>query len=285
MNFLNILVLCGAAMHLASLFLVHKLTREMPGNNLRRGWEILGVLIFFFLFSYLAYVYLLSSKEEGVYTVGLLVPFILFFGAIFVLLVNLLSLKTTLELKRIGTLERENITDPLLDIYNRRYLEHMLHREFLLSRRKELPLSIMLLDIDHFKEVNDTHGHLAGDETLHSLVRVIKGHFRVTDLVARYGGDELLIMLPHTPEAAAWKLAEKLRRAIAAETMVSGGVDEDGKQWPEIKVTVSIGVAGLKPDMASEKDLFAQADQALYRGKETGRNHCMAVADLADEVG
>ncbi|MDF1613900.1 GGDEF domain-containing protein [Desulfurivibrio dismutans] len=278
-TFLNILVLAGSAMHLASIYLVHKLIRELPQDELRRGWKVLGIFIFFFFISYLGYVFLQQEKDGVLSRVDLIGPFILFLGAIFVLLVNLLSLKTTLELKRICILEQENITDPLLGIYNRRYLEYMLRQEFLLSRRDHLPLSILLLDIDHFKVVNDTHGHLAGDRALINLVGKIKSQLRETDLIARYGGEEILIMLPHTPEKGALKLAEKLRRSIAEDVMVTANSKED-EQWPDIAITVSIGVAGLNRQMSSEKELFARADQALYRAKQTGRNRCVAATEL-----
>ncbi|ADH86773.1 GGDEF domain-containing protein [Desulfurivibrio alkaliphilus] len=279
MTALNILVLIGAAMHLASIYLVSKLVRELPQDNLRQGWKILGIFIFFFFVSYLVYVFLQQSRTGELSGVDLIAPFILFFGAIFVLLVNLLSLKTTLELKRICTLEQENITDPLLGIYNRRYLEEMLELEFRLSRRDGLPLSILLLDIDHFKEVNDKHGHLAGDRTLLNLVQEIKGNLRETDQLARYGGEEILIMLPHTPEDGAKLVAEKIRRGIAGGIMVAAGERED-EGWPDISITVSIGVAGLRDEFSSGKELFAKADQALYRAKKTGRNRCVAASEL-----
>lgn len=277
---LNILVFIGAILHLASLFLVRKLIRELPQTGLLKGWRVMGVFILFFFASYLGYLAShWSTDSDSLNTVDLLAPFILFFGAIFVLLVNLLFLKTTLDLKRICALEQENITDPLLGIFNRRHLERLLRQEFLLSRRDDLPLSLMLIDIDFFKDVNDAHGHLAGDRALINLVRVIKGRVRVTDQVARYGGEEILVMLPHTPEEAALRLAEKLRRDVADRIMVAAADGEEGS-WPDIRITVSIGVAGLSPEMGSERELFARADQALYRAKDTGRNRCLAAADL-----
>ena len=279
---LKLAVFGGAALHVISLLLVCKLLRELPQYHLRRGWGILGIFILFLFFSYLLYGFFFLNKQGEPCAVDIIAPFILFFGAVFVLLVKLLTLKTTLELKRIGSLERDNITDPLLGIYNRRYLEYMLRREFLLSRRDDLPLSILLLDIDNFKEVNDTHGHLAGDQALINLVRVIGENLRKTDLMARYGGEEILIMLPHTRESAALKLAEKLRRTIAYTIMVPA-VDNGDKRWPDLSITVSIGVAGLNRELASEQELFARADRALYQAKEGGRNRCVAAVELEEE--
>ncbi len=272
---LSTLVVGGALLQLASLFLVHKLIRELPRPYLRTGWKILGIFIIFFFASYLGYLFFLHTQNASLHTIDLLVPFILFFGAVFVLVVNLLSLKTTLDLKRICHLEQENITDPLLGIFNRRYLERRLREEILLSRRDELPLSIMLIDIDRFKEINDTYGHLAGDLVLVNLADLIKQQLRKTDLVARYGGEEILVLLPHTPEGAALHLAEKMRRAVAA-TVLAPATDSEEGRWPDLKITVSIGVAGLDRETDSEKEFFARADKALYRAKEEGRNRCVA---------
>lgn len=268
------LVVSGALLQLASLILVRKLIRELPRPYLRTGWKIIGVFILFFFASYLSYLFFLQAKTDSLCTIDLLVPFILFFGAVFVLVVNLLSLKTTLDLKRICVLEQENITDPLLGIFNRRYMERRLGEEILLSRRDDLPLTIMLIDIDNFKVVNDTYGHLAGDRVLVSMANLIKAQLRRTDLVARYGGEEILVILPHTLEAAALRLAEKLRRTIAESVMVPANSSEEG-EWPAIKITVSIGVGGLSREVESANELFALADQALYRAKGSGRNCCM----------
>lgn len=282
MTTLKLAVFGGAALHLISLLLVCKLLRELPQNHLRRGWKTLGIFILFFFFSYLAYGFFFINKQGDPCVVDIIAPFILFLGAVFVLLVKLLTLKTTLELKRVCSLEHDSITDPLLGIYNRRYLEYMLRREFLLSRRDDLPLSILLLDIDNFKDVNDTHGHLAGDQALINLIRVIGENIRKTDLMARYGGEEILIMLPHTREFAALKLAEKLRQTIAGTIMVPA-VDNGDKRWPDLSITVSIGVAGLNRELDSEQELFARADRALYRAKEGGRNRCVAAVELEEE--
>jgi diguanylate cyclase (GGDEF)-like protein len=275
---LRSLVLLGALLHLASLFLVYRLIKELPRPNMRRAWLVMGFFILFFFVSYLAFLFWPGSGNAPPENVELLAPFILFFGAIFVLLTNLLALKTTLDIKRVCALERENITDPLLGIFNRRHLEVLLRQEFLLCRREALPLSLLLIDIDHFKEINDSYGHLAGDKALIGLVRVIKGQLRQTDQLARYGGEEIMVMLPHTPEAAALKLAEKLCRTIAAKVMAPASHNEEG-QWPDIYLTVSIGVAGLAKEINSEKELFARADQALYRAKQAGRNRCAAAVE------
>jgi diguanylate cyclase (GGDEF)-like protein len=146
-----------------------------------------------------------------------------------VLLTNLLALKTTLDIKRVCALERENITDPLLGIFNRRHLEVLLRQEFLLCRREALPLSLLLIDIDHFKEINDSYGHLAGDKALIGLVRVIKGQLRQTDQLARYGGEEIMVMLPHTPEAAALKLAWQ-RRSTRKRNCLPGPINRQASR-------------------------------------------------------
>jgi len=264
-NLMTWLLILGAIVLLASLYFVRKLIKELPTGINRNSWWLLGILILLFIFGYLGF-YLMKrnshySKPE------MLVPLIFFFGAVFVLLVCLLAYRTTKELKRVVILEHETLTDPLLGISNRRCLDRRLHDEVLRSQRHQLFFSLLMVDIDHFKKVNDTWGHQIGDLVLQHLVETLGGTLRQTDLIARFGGEEFVIMLPHTPEPESYKLAERLRRNVEKTPLI---VTVEGRPQ-ELRITISIGSACLK-DHDTVFDLLERADKAMYRAKQDGRN-------------
>ncbi|MCG6534433.1 MAG: GGDEF domain-containing protein, partial [Syntrophales bacterium LBB04] len=142
------------------------------------------------------------------------------------------------------------------------------------AKRYKSPLSMMLLDIDHFKNINDTYGHLIGDQVLKSLGELIFKKVRDTDIVARYGGEEIAILALETSLPAVLDLAERLRVAVEAATMVpadaSAGINH------AIKITVSIGVTDLDEQVIDSQSLIERADEALYEAKRTGRNKVVA---------
>lgn len=166
-----------------------------------------------------------------------------------------------------------SITDSLTRAYNRQYLFQHLPQEIERVRRYKSPLSIILADIDHFKRFNDTYGHLAGDFVLREVVRLAQHQIREIDRLVRYGGEELLFILPSTPLAGALITAERIRQAIAASRF----------PWSDkqLNVTVSMGVAEFQLDSTDEAFLH-QADQALYFAKSQGRN---CVRTLAQALG
>jgi diguanylate cyclase (GGDEF)-like protein len=163
--------------------------------------------------------------------------------------------------------EQQAITDDLTGLANRRQFYEVLGREFERAHRFGTPLSLVMLDIDDFKRVNDTHPmkHLAGDAVLRSVAMAISGHIRDIDLAARYGGEEFAVLLPQTDHEGAVNLAERLRAAISERLVSFGGEDE-------IAVTASFGVAS-GPDLdQTQLDLIAAADNALYASKREGKN-------------
>lgn len=151
-------------------------------------------------------------------------------------------------------------TDGLTGVRNRAAFNDRLAEEFERARRYDHPLSLLLLDVDHFKSFNDTFGHPAGDGVLQEVVRLVAGAARGTDVVARYGGEEFAVVLPDTDFAGAMVLAERVRRAVA------------NGDWVLRSVTVSIGVATLSADAADPAALVREADVALYDSKRNGRN-------------
>ncbi|MDY6874377.1 MAG: GGDEF domain-containing protein, partial [Chloroflexota bacterium] len=167
-------------------------------------------------------------------------------------------------------LERLAALDPLTGVYNRRFGLTRLHEEFGRTVRMEAPLGLMMIDLDHFKEVNDVYGHLTGDRVLIRLSKAAKSVMREGDILVRYGGEEFLAILPGASRKDVLSIADRLRRKIAESTVANG---ED-----VIKVTVSVGgISYPENDAANEMDLVDRADKALYLAKESGRN-CVVMA-------
>ena len=263
----NILVFIGAALLGIAFFPIRKLISQLPLGSIRQRWNFLSLLIIFFLFGYIWYNIVYWEKFDDHF--DLVVTIVFLFGAIFVLLVGILALQTAKDINEITILKRENIIDSLIGIYNRRYFDTKLSEEIERAHRYKLPLSLLLLDIDHFKNINDTHGHQIGDIVLKNLGQSLLNAVRETDIVARYGGEEIAIITPHTSLFSASELAERLRHTIEASTMVPA--DEYEKRQA-IKITVSIGVTGMEKDSGYEKSMIKNADKALYEAKENGRN-------------
>jgi diguanylate cyclase (GGDEF)-like protein len=177
-------------------------------------------------------------------------------------------------------LERLANQDGLTRLPNRRYFFERFEVEFHRSRRLGSPLSVLMIDIDHFKSFNDRYGHQSGDEALRTAAVAIQGGIRTYDLAGRYGGEEFITYLPETGTAEALLVAERLRSSVQEIRMVLGA---NGVCGTEVRMTVSIGIANW-PDQSFERvpDMVAAADQALYRAKESGRNRC-AVASVAGD--
>lgn len=162
------------------------------------------------------------------------------------------------ELTRLATL------DPLTEAFNRRTIEDLLRKEDGRSRRSGAPLSVIMVDMDHFKAVNDNHGHAVGDAALIHVVKILGRELRAEDLVGRFGGEEFLIVLPAATESEAAAAAERLRDRVASEPL---RIEE-----LELTLTVSAGVATLNPTDETRHGLVRRADAALYEAKRAGRN-------------
>ncbi len=159
---------------------------------------------------------------------------------------------------------RMSILDGLTGVHNKRYFLEFLEREIARSLRYQTPLSLVMFDIDHFKRINDTHGHLAGDAVLRELGRRLKPRVRREDLLARYGGEEFACVLASTPSASAVRFAEDMRTIVGRQPFAHEAI--------VIPVTISLGVAELDPSRKSPEELIGAADQNLYAAKRTGRD-------------
>lgn len=160
------------------------------------------------------------------------------------------------------------IRDGLLGIYNRRYLEQRLQETFKVSQRYQRPLSVLMIDIDHFKAVNDTYGHPVGDEILKRVSQTITDRLRTTDILGRYGGEEFLVLLPETDLSGASQLAQSL---VARVSQIP-----TEQLAPNLQLTISIGVGSYPEQSQNPEALVSLADQHLYEAKHQGRNRYTA---------
>jgi diguanylate cyclase (GGDEF)-like protein len=165
---------------------------------------------------------------------------------------------------------RDNsLRDGLTGLFNRAHALEVIDLELRRARRSQLPLALMMFDLDHFKSINDRHGHLCGDAVLAAVARRLKDVLRSSDMKCRYGGEEFLILMPETPLAGAQQVAETLRRDLAATPVI----------WEDqvIPVSASIGLTAARPGEVDTSAFIARADEALYRAKHDGRN-CVRVS-------
>ncbi len=156
------------------------------------------------------------------------------------------------------------MTDPLTGLYNRRGFFELARHELERSRRFNRPLSMMMIDVDHFKNVNDMYGHAVGDDVLRELAERFRGVMRESDLLCRYGGEEFCFLLPESDCQGLCAAGERVLEAVSAKPYLSGDV--------QVHITVSIGVTTLSTPSTSLEDLIQQTDEALYRAKQAGRN-------------
>lgn len=184
---------------------------------------------------------------------------------------SILAEQLSLELKKINLYERVQelaITDGLTGIYVRRHFIERLNEEIARSKRHKLKLSMLMIDLDHFKQCNDTYGHLVGDMVLKDIARIMKEHVRQVDLIGRYGGEEFVIALPDTDKNSALNVAERIRSSVEKHRFRA--YDET------ISMMISIGVATFPEDGEETAALIDRADQALYKAKEEGRNRVVS---------
>ncbi len=168
---------------------------------------------------------------------------------------------------RSESLEQAALTDALTGVQNRRYFDDALKEYLREFGRIEKPVGLMLLDLDHFKQINDSHGHDVGDEVLRAVAKTLKDMTRYHDVVARLGGEEFAVVGPNMDAELLAKLAERIRRAIAGLVLTSGNV--------RLRVTTSVGLA-VWDGVESEDEFFRRADQQLYEAKRQGRNRVCA---------
>ncbi len=174
---------------------------------------------------------------------------------------------------------RLSLTDPLTELWNFRYFQLQALREVEAATRYHRPLGLLIVDLDHFKRVNDRHGHPVGDQVLAEVARRIRTSTRLPDIVARYGGEEFVLLLPGTDAAGAVVTAERIRRRVARLPIVAGG-----QNALRISVTCSVGVAAYPAHGSSVEELLRRADVALYTAKSQGRDRVVNADDVGADV-
>jgi diguanylate cyclase (GGDEF)-like protein len=217
-------------------------------------------------------------REMTVQEVGAVAAMLLIVSAVAMWLVTQLRARARLETAlrdahaalelRNATLDHLARTDGLTGLHNRRYLDERLDAELSRAARECTSIALIMIDVDHFKRYNDTHGHAAGDVCLRSVAQAIGTTVRrPADVAARFGGEEFAVLLPNTDQQGALSIAESIRRAVEAAAMPHGGSELH-------VVTISAGVAVLQPDAATvPRTLIESADAALYAAKLAGRNN------------
>jgi diguanylate cyclase (GGDEF)-like protein len=157
------------------------------------------------------------------------------------------------------------IRDSLTDLFNHRHIMDLVHHEFDRLGRYQSAFSVLMIDVDHFKRINDQHGHPVGDAVLREMAQVLRESLRTVDSLGRYGGEEFVAVLPHTPSEEARQTAERLRQQVQIHRFHAGD--------HEVRVSISVGIATYPgPGLDTPDALLQEADKALYRAKEAGRN-------------
>lgn len=166
-------------------------------------------------------------------------------------------------------LEKLSVTDQLTGLSNRRYFDDHLAIERKRAKRHNKTLSLIMIDIDHFKNVNDAHGHQVGDSVLREFARLLQDNVRDTDIISRWGGEEFIVLLPSTSSESAISVAQKIQSAVNSHCFSGAG-----------KLTASFGVSNVDPNSNSNRESVNKADQALYQAKNQGRNRVVAYEDI-----
>lgn len=256
------LVILGLCLLLLSIVPISEILTITPKGPVRCGWLTLAVLLFLFIPGYAAFAWLQRSAPVELST--LIVAGLLLVGACFVLGVTILARQTATEIIRVAALERNAFTDDLTGLFNRRYLSLRISNDITRALSHGADFSLIMLDIDRFKSINDTYGHQTGDEVLRAVASAVAQNIRLSDIAVRYGGEEFIVVAVNTNKAEALRLAERLRDNIE-------GLPIPIDHGRELRVSASLGVASLRngDDIHS---LLRRADNALYCAKRRGRN-------------
>jgi len=260
------LVILGACILAAALVTAGRSIELQPSGGRRYAWIAVTVLMFLLIVGYMGYASIRLNGNDRIS--DLEVPLV-FFGACLVLAVSALALTSAQYVRRLAVLEHENITDSLLGIPNYRYFAARLGQEVARSNRYRPPLSLIMIDVDHFTKINETYGFRVGDLVLIALAKLVLSIARDTDITARYGRQEIAVIAPNTSAAEAARFAERIRHAVETASLLPPEVSVGSNA---VGVTVSIGVSSLGPHVRDAQALIAGAYAALLNAKHGGRN-------------
>ncbi|CAN5655809.1 hypothetical protein BH10ACI4_BH10ACI4_12850 [soil metagenome] len=260
----QIALLLSAFLLCISLSPVMRIIKMLHSGPNRTVWIGLAGLIGLFVIGNITYLRI-NSLEGDVHHEDWLVSLCFLVFSIFVLATCRLSYATALEVDRLGSLELVASIDPVTELCNRRQIMSLLDDECARSSRTLSPLSVLLIDVDNFKRINDTYGHQAGDIVLKELAKLIARKAPHSRLVGRYGGEEFLVLLPGVASSEAREISETIRAVVQASAIVYSGD-------PILSPTISIGVATAFGWQEKPEVLVAVADEALYAAKAAGKN-------------
>lgn len=261
-------VLLGSVIHGYCFVIVRRLFQNLPAGRIRNKLIWLEILIASFALLYFAFA--LSSVSAADLDLIKKVSFPLILVACFVLLACEIIQRTVGALLRVELAESQRIIDNEMGIYNRYYFKFRLKEEYNLAHRHQLIFSVLLLAVDYLDRVNYSYGRSYGSKLLSQLGELIKGSVWQTDIVARYSGEEVAILLPHTDIAGAKIAAEKLRARVEEKTFY---LDDDHKtNRVMVACTISIGIAVFTPSMKNMNQIMERADVALFKARDKGRN-------------
>ncbi|MCG6882761.1 MAG: GGDEF domain-containing protein [Silicimonas sp.] len=270
LDLVTIALLLGVAVLASALYPIALLLRITNSRSLQRCWSALALLILGFIAGYLALIWTLPHDLAPL--LEAIVCAVLFGGSIFVLAVSVLATRTASDVARLVRLEHEVIVDPLTGAYNRRFFDKRLGEEVARAERNGSELSLLVMDLDRFKRVNDTHGHSAGDRVLAVIAATIAAELRPNDILARIGGEEFVVISLLNGAAPVRQMAERL-----CGTVRSARIQLAGDQ--QICVSISVGVATLSPGETAQA-LFDRADRAVFEAKELGRDRIVVAPDF-----
>lgn len=263
------LALVSAGLMAYSILLAARIFKQLPRGNFLKWWKLLLACIIGFAICYLVFALAISKREPD--ELIQLVAAVFFFGAVFVLLILQLFRHTFTAIEKTGWLASSSIFNESSGIYNLRYFEIRLHEEFERARRYHSPLALLLIEIDNFQKTSRSYGRKMSDKAFVAICRLLKDSTRASDIIARYGGDQLIMLLPNAALFSARKAAEKYRAIIGGKVL---DVKDEERTVTSVRLnyTVSIGVSTLHDDVKRAGELIRRADIALYKAKDRGRN-------------
>ncbi|MBN1130786.1 MAG: GGDEF domain-containing protein [Chitinispirillaceae bacterium] len=285
-NFLSTgLMASGAFVLIAALLAADRIIRQLPKGKVRRNWSFLGVLIGVLIIAYLSYAVVswmsgfMDYQSIGLYAV----PLSYFLCACIVYLVISFVLNSDVYFSHSPAGEFEDIIDPMMGIYNRRYLDSRLYQEIRRAQRYNLPMSVMLVSIDNISQLNDTCGKGVRDQLLSSFAKMVLHSARITDITARYGEAEIMVVATNTPVSSVSVFADRARKIIADTLQIPqdpSSTSSLGKNSAEIKL--SIGVSGLGADTDTRESLLNSVENALSQARSLGSN--MVIVNKPDTL-
>jgi len=268
-------------MLIASMWRTQNLIGILPD---RGQWPSLRNLMAFFIVGYGVYLYHLVTGKP--FNKDLITADVFFLSSLFIFMVVGFTYRTIHDILRLAELEELVNTDELTGMYNRRAIMRLLEEEFMRARRFGYPLSVAMVDLDHFKRVNDAYGHLSGDIVLEEVAQVLKESVRRFDVLGRYGGEEFLCILPVTAGRGAFVSGERIRKQVKKMCFEVAGPDQlrplvEGEvpSGETVEMTVSVGVATTDPSVTEPSHLVSAADTAMYLAKERGRDRTCSASE------